>query len=95
MGVPWLTWSPTLTRTSETVPAVGAGISIVALSDSRVMTGSSSASMSPACTWISTTGTSVKSPMSGTVISMVPVPVVVVMASPYTTAGLGLSGSIP
>ena len=49
-----------------TVPAAGAGTSIVALSDSSVTSGSSAATVSPAFTWISITGTSVKSPMSGT-----------------------------
>ena len=41
MGLPWLTSSPTLTRTSATEPATGAGMSMVALSDSRVTSGSS------------------------------------------------------
>ena len=40
-GLPWLTSSPTLTRTSATAPATGAGMSMVALSDSRVTSGSS------------------------------------------------------
>ena len=41
MGLPSLTTSPTLTRTSATEPATGAGMSMVALSDSRVTSGSS------------------------------------------------------
>ena len=41
MGLPSLTSSPTLTRTSATEPATGAGMSMVALSDSRVTSGSS------------------------------------------------------
>ena len=60
------TRSPSVTRSSETVPANGAGTSIVALSDSRVTSGSSALTAAPGATWISITGTSVKSPMSGT-----------------------------
>ena len=41
MRLPTLTTSPTLTRTSATEPAAGAGMSMVALSDSRVTSGSS------------------------------------------------------
>src|SRR6476469_2665481 len=63
------TVSPTATRSSVTVPATGAGTSSVALSDSSVTNGSSAATVSPAATWISITGMSEKSPMSGTVIS--------------------------
>ena len=63
------TASPTATRSSVTVPATGAGTSRVALSDSSVTNGSSAATVSPAATWISITGTSEKSPMSGTWIS--------------------------
>jgi hypothetical protein len=62
--------SPTETRTSETTPASLAGTSMVALSDSRVTTGSSTVSWSPGATWTSITGTSEKSPMSGRRISM-------------------------
>src|SRR5688572_27646182 len=67
--VPCETESPTPTRSSETVPAVGAGTSMVALSDSSVTSGSSTATVSPGLTWTSITGTSLKSPMSGTGIS--------------------------
>src|SRR6185436_2686519 len=63
------TASPMATRSSVTVPATGAGRSSVALSDSSVTNGSSAATVSPAATWISITGMSEKSPMSGTVIS--------------------------
>ena len=42
------TVSPTATLSSATVPARGAGMSIVALSDSSVMSGSSAATSSPA-----------------------------------------------
>ena len=62
--------SPTATRTAVTVPAPGAGMSMVALSDSSVISGSSAATVSPAATWTSMTGTSAKSPMSGTVTSI-------------------------
>jgi hypothetical protein len=67
--VPSDTASPTAIFSSVMVPATGAGTSRVALSDSRVTSGSSAATVSPAATWISITGTSEKSPMSGTLIS--------------------------
>ena len=66
IGVPSLTWSPTLTSTSPTVPADGAGTSSVALSDSSVSSGSSALTLSPGATCTSMIGTSLKSPMSGT-----------------------------
>jgi hypothetical protein len=69
--VPSLTRSPTLTCTPRTVPAAGDGTSIVALSDSRVSSGSSALAIAPSWTWTSITGTSLKSPMSGTLTSMV------------------------
>ena len=56
--VPSLTVSPTLTLTSWTFPAAVAGTSMVALSDSRVTRGSSSATTSPVATCTSITGTS-------------------------------------
>ena len=46
-SVPCATLSPTLTLSSCTTPANGAGTSIVALSDSSVTSGSSSATVSP------------------------------------------------
>ena len=49
----------------------GAGTSIVALSDSSVITGSSALTLSPALTVTSITGMSLKSPMSGTRTSVV------------------------
>ena len=61
------TRSPTLTRSCLDRARDGAGTSIVALSDSSVTSGSSAATSSPTATRISITGTSVKSPMSGTV----------------------------
>ena len=70
IGWPAETVSPTETRTALTVPAEGAGMSIVALSDSSVISGSSAATVSPAATCTSMTGTSAKSPMSGTVTSI-------------------------
>ena len=70
MTEPSLTLSPSLTRTSRTVPAAGAGTSIVALSDSSVTSESSAFTTSPGLTKISMTGMSLKSPMSGTLISM-------------------------
>jgi hypothetical protein len=46
-------------------------MSMVALSDSRVTIGSSTATTSPGATCTSMTGTLLKSPMSGTLISTV------------------------
>src|SRR3989339_151876 len=69
--LPWLSLSPTLTRMAVTTPACGEGTSIVALSDSSEISGSSAFTGAPTLTKISITGTSVKSPMSGTGISMV------------------------
>jgi hypothetical protein len=63
------TLSPVLTLNSFTTPACGAGTSIVALSDSSVMSGSSFLTASPGFTSTSITGMFLKSPMSGTLIS--------------------------
>src|SRR3954469_3351454 len=71
IGTPSLTRSPTLTRTSSTVPAWVAGTSMVALSDSSETRGSSTLTLAPAWTWSSITGTSLKSPMSGTLMSLI------------------------
>ena len=68
--MPSLTVSPTLTSTSATAPAAGDGTSIVALSDSSVINGSSALTASPGLTCTSMTGTSSKSPMSGTLTSV-------------------------
>ena len=70
MRCPAETRSPTETRTAVTVPATGAGMSMVALSDSRVISGSSAATVSPGATCISMTGTPAKAPRSGTVTPM-------------------------
>src|SRR5215211_7092417 len=80
MRSPSLTSSPTDTARRWTTPSAGEGTSMVALSDSRVMSGSSGATVSPAATWTSITGTPLKSPMSGTLTSMASV--VVVMGAP-------------
>src|SRR5690349_308411 len=80
IGVPSLTLSPTLTRIFSTVPDDGAGTSMVALSDSRVSSGSSALIASPSFTRISMIGTSLKSPMSGTVTWVVPAARASVMA---------------
>ena len=69
---PSLTLSPVLTLISRTVPERGAGTSIVALSDSSAISGSSAFTLSPALTKISMTGTSLKSPISGTRTSATP-----------------------
>src|SRR2546430_2152590 len=71
MTLPSLTLSPTLTLRSLTVPALGAGTSMVALSDSSVTSESSAFTASPGLTKTSMTGTSLKSPMSGTLTSIV------------------------
>src|SRR5438105_1320846 len=73
MTLPSLTLSPTLTLSSLTVPADGAGTSIVALSDSSVTNGSSGFTASPGLTKTSMTGTSLKSPMSGTLTAIIPI----------------------
>ena len=62
------TLSPTFTQLAD-LARRGTGTSIVALSDSRTTSGSSSATSSPAATSTSMMGTSVKSPMSGTLTS--------------------------
>ena len=76
MSVPSLTLSPTLTFNSLTVPSTGDGTSIVALSDSSVTSDASFATGSPGFTSTSMTGTSLKSPMSGTLTSIVAIVVV-------------------
>ena len=63
--------SPTLTTISVILPAAGDGTSMLALSDSSVTIGCSASTVSPAFTRISMTGTSLKSPMSGIVMSIV------------------------
>src|SRR5207249_5945303 len=80
--LPSLTLSPTLTLSSLTVPADGAGTSIVALSDSSVTSGSSGFTASPGLTKTSMTGTSLKSPMSGTLTGTMP-------AGPPAAEGVG------
>ena len=65
------TLSPTLTLSSLTVPATGEGTSMVALSDSSVISASSALMASPGLTRTSMTGTSLKLPMSGTLTSMI------------------------
>src|SRR3954469_2885336 len=72
MVSPWDTRSPTLIRMAPTVPAARDGISIVALSDSSVITGSSALISPPSLTRISMTGTSLKSPLSGMRLSIPP-----------------------
>ena len=72
MTVPSETLSPTLTLQSRTMPDSGAGTSIVALSDSSVTSGSSGFTASPGFTRTSMTGTSLKSPISGTRTSAMP-----------------------
>ena len=71
MRVPSLTLSPTLTFSSFTTPPPGDGTSIVALSDSRVISASSGLTLSPGFTITSMMGMSLKSPMSGTFTSVI------------------------
>src|SRR5437763_15340 len=66
MSVPSETLSPTLTAIAFTTPSTGDGTSIVALSDSSVAIGASLLIASPTLTSTSMTGTSLKSPISGT-----------------------------
>ena len=68
--MPCETLSPSLTFSSLTTPASGDGTSIVALSDSSVISESSFLTLSPGLTSTSMTGTSLKSPMSGTFTSI-------------------------
>lgn len=68
--LPSLTLSPSFTVMDSTTPPRGAGTSIVALSDSSETSGSSAFTVSPGFTKISMTGTSLKSPMSGTLMSI-------------------------
>ena len=105
MSEPFSTRSPTPTRSSRTVPAAGEGMSMVALSDSTVISGSSSLTTSPGATWISMTGTSVKSPRSGTLTSVavgtvtpwavMPVTLIRAVMPGHTVDGSGLPISIP
>jgi hypothetical protein len=67
--LPSETSSPTLTRISLTVPANGAGTSMVALADSSVTRPWSLSTWSPGLTITSITGTPWKSPISGTFAS--------------------------
>ena len=67
---PSLTLSPILTLISPMTPASGAGTSRVALSLSKVRSTSSLATVWPGLTWISMIGTSLKSPISGSLISL-------------------------
>src|SRR5512145_269609 len=66
---PSATLEPSWTSTSLTTPSTGDGTSIVALSDSSVTMASSTLIVSPTFTNRSMTGTSAKSPMSGTLTS--------------------------
>ena len=68
--MPWLTVSPSLTFSSFTMPACDDGISIEALSLSTVISDCSAFTVSPGLTSTSITATSLKSPMSGTLMSI-------------------------
>src|SRR6266853_3907775 len=71
IGDPCETLSPILIRNSFTIPASGDGISTVALSDSSVMREVSFSTRSPGFTRTSMISTSLKSPMSGTLTSII------------------------
>src|SRR6266545_4521397 len=71
IGDPCETLSPSLMRNSFTIPACGDGISIVALSDSSVTREVSFSTLSPGFTSTSMISTSLKSPMSGTLTSII------------------------
>src|SRR5258706_192639 len=88
-------------------PAAGEGISIVALSDSTLMSDCSGFTVSPGLTRTSTTSTFLKSPMSGTKISLgvpmrcalpesrpAPVAGTPSLSPDQTVTGLGFSVSI-
>ncbi len=64
---------------------------MVALSDSSVTSGSSAFTVSPGLTSMPITGTSLKSPMSGTLTSSSEL----ISWCPYTVIGFGLFGSRP
>src|SRR5215813_14266911 len=105
IDAPSLTLSPTLTASDLTTPAAGEGTSIDALSDSSVIRGASTPTSWPGCTAISMIGTSLKSPISGTRISLsspIALPSQHTQAARYTYwpsshvfQGGGRSGSIP
>ena len=92
-STPSETLSPSLTLISSTLPAAGEGTSIVALSDSSSTSGSSTATVSPGFTITLMTGTSLKSPMSGTFTSIVAMCVSPVLVS-HAVRGLIFAGSI-
>jgi hypothetical protein len=60
-----------LTFSAPTLPAAGEGMSIDALSLSSVSSGSSALTSAPGATWTSMISTPLKSPMSGTLTSIV------------------------
>src|ERR1700682_5814034 len=92
--LPSLTLSPTLTFTSLITPAEGEGTSMVAFSDSSVASESSAFTVSPGLTRTSITGTSLKSPMSGTLTSILcVVPAGVLAATPLTCCAGGAGGA--
>ena len=93
ISTPSETLSPSAILISATLPAAGEGTSIVALSDSSSTSGSSTATVSPGFTITLMTGTSLKSPMSGTFTSIVAMCVPPVLIR-YAVRGLIFAGSI-
>ena len=87
------TESPTATRSAPTTPAIGAGISMEALSDSTTTRLCSTSIVSPGETKTSTTSAPSAPPISGTFISSSAISGL--LFSAQTRIGLGLSVSIP
>ncbi len=84
MSAPFATLSPTLTLICFTTPACDEGISIEALSDSTVISESSTAMVSPTLTNTSMISTESKSPISGTSTSIK----LLIFFIPVTTANV-------
>src|SRR6516164_3719390 len=95
MTVPSLTRSPTLTFSSPTTPLSGDGTSIEALSDSNVISGCSGLTISPGLTDTSITGTSLKSPISGTRTSATPLGALVGAGGDVTAGFIGSTAEAP
>ena len=94
MTVPWLTLSPTLILTAVTLPAAVDGTSMVALSVSKVIKVSSTATVSPTFTATSITSTPLLSPMSGTsTFTLPPVAVAAGAAAGASAAGAAATGA--
>ena len=89
IGVPSETLSPTFTNMAFITPPFGAGISILALSDSNTRRSDSASIVSPTATQISITSTPSAPPMSGILI------VSIATIDSYTVRGSAFSASMP